>query len=64
MKILLITGSAHKKGTTAYLAEKFVQGAIEAGHEIYRFDAAFKMYIPVSPVTNATGRVSARSRTI
>ena len=46
MKILLITGSAHKKGTTAYLAEKFVQGAIEAGHEIYRFDAAFKNVHP------------------
>ena len=46
MKILVITGSAHKQGTTAYLAEKFVQGATEAGHEIYRFDAAFKNVHP------------------
>ena len=46
MKILVITGSAHKQGTTAYLADKFVQGATEAGHEIYRFDAAFKNVHP------------------
>ena len=46
MKILVITGSAHKKGTTACLTEKFMQGATEAGHEIYRFDAAFKNVHP------------------
>ncbi|MBP5363691.1 MAG: flavodoxin family protein [Ruminococcus sp.] len=42
MKVLVITGSAHKNGTSAYLAERFIQGAEEAGHEVYRFDAAFK----------------------
>jgi multimeric flavodoxin WrbA len=42
MKVLIITGSAHKNGTTAYLTERFIKGAEEAGHEIYRFDAAFK----------------------
>lgn len=42
MKILVITGSPHKNGTTALLAEKFILGAEEAGHSIYRFDAAFK----------------------
>lgn len=42
MKITVITGSAHKKGTSALLADKFIEGAIEAGHEVFRFDAAFK----------------------
>ena len=39
MKITVITGSAHKQGTTAYLADEFIRGAKEAGNEIYRFDA-------------------------
>ena len=42
----MITGSAHERGTTACLAEKFVEGATEAGHEVYRFDAAFKNVHP------------------
>ncbi len=42
MKITVITGSAHKKGTSALLADKFIEGATEAGHEVFRFDAAFK----------------------
>lgn len=42
MKVLIITGSAHKNGTTAYLAKQFIKGADEAGHEVCRFDAAFK----------------------
>ena len=42
MKVLIITGSAHKNGTTAYMTEQFIKGAEENGHEIYRFDAAFK----------------------
>lgn len=42
MKILVITGSPHKHGTSALLADKFIQGAEEAGHEVFRFDAAFK----------------------
>lgn len=42
MKVLIVTGSAHRNGTTAYLTERFIEGASEAGHEIYRFDAAFK----------------------
>lgn len=46
MKILVITGSAHKKGTTAKLAEKFILGAKEAGNEVCRFDAAFKNVHP------------------
>ena len=46
MKVVIITGSAHKNGTSAYLTDKFIEGAKEAGHEIYRFDAAFKQIHP------------------
>ena len=46
MKIVIITGSAHRHGTTAMLADKFEQGASDAGHEIFRFDAAFKSVHP------------------
>lgn len=42
MNILVITGSAHKKGTSSYLADSFIKGAEEAGHVVCRFDAAFK----------------------
>jgi multimeric flavodoxin WrbA len=40
MKITVITGSPHKKGTTNLLAERFIAGAEEAGNEVFRFDAA------------------------
>lgn len=46
MKILVITGSPHKTGTSAVLVEQFMKGAEEAGHEIYRFDSAFKEVHP------------------
>lgn len=46
MKILVITGSAHKNGTTALLTEQFIKGAEEAGHEVCRFDGAFKKIHP------------------
>ena len=42
MKIVMMTGSAHRHGTTAMLADRFQQGALDAGHEVYRFDAAFQ----------------------
>ncbi len=42
MKITIISGSAHKNGTSALLVDKFIEGATEAGHEVFRFDAAFK----------------------
>lgn len=41
MNIVMITGSPHKNGTSALLAEQFTQGARSAGHTIIRFDAAF-----------------------
>ena len=42
MKIVVVTGSPHKSGTTALLANKFIEGAQSAGHEVFRFDAAFE----------------------
>ena len=40
MKIVTITSSPHRKGTTDALASAFCRGAEEAGHEVFRFDAA------------------------
>ena len=40
MKITVITGSARKKGTSNYMADEFIRGAKENGHEIFRFDSA------------------------
>ena len=42
MKVLVITGSPHKTGTSSVLADRFISGAQQAGHEVIRFDAAFK----------------------
>ena len=42
IEILVITGSPHKKGTSALLTDEFIRGAKEAGHEVNRFDAAFE----------------------
>ena len=42
MKILVLTGSPRRKGNSNTLAAKFIEGAKEAGHEVFRFDAAEK----------------------
>ena len=42
MRVTVITGSPHWNGTSALLAEKFIAGAQEVGHDIFRFDAAFE----------------------
>ncbi len=41
MKIVVLTGSPRKNGNSSYLAEQFIKGAQEAGHEVFRFDVAF-----------------------
>ena len=46
MKILVITGSPRRKGNSAILADNFIKGAEEAGHTVFRFDAAFKKIHP------------------
>lgn len=40
MKITVITGSPRKNGTSNYMADEFIRGAKENGHDIYRFDSA------------------------
>lgn len=46
MRIVVLTGSPHKRGTSALLADEFVRGAIEAGNEVFRFDTAFENVHP------------------
>jgi len=46
MKIVVLTGSPHKDGTSAFMAENFMKGTVEAGHEVFRFDTAFKKIHP------------------
>lgn len=46
MKITVITGSPHKKGTSALLADELIRGAREAGNDVFRFDAAFEKLHP------------------
>ena len=36
MKITVITGSPRKNGTSKYMADEFIRGAEENGHEIYK----------------------------
>ncbi|MDD6211309.1 MAG: hypothetical protein PUB21_11975 [Bacteroidales bacterium] len=42
MKIVVSTGSPRKNENSAYLANQFIKGAHEAGHNILRFDCALK----------------------
>ena len=42
MKIVVLTGSPRKNGNSAYLAEQFIKGAEESGHEVFRFDSALQ----------------------
>ena len=42
MKILLISGSPHKAGTTSVLIKAFSKGTESAGHEVYHFNAGEK----------------------
>ena len=46
MNIVMISGSPHKQGTSALMADNFARGAEEAGHRIYRFDAAHECVHP------------------
>lgn len=38
-KIVVLTGSPHKPGTSEILADYFIKGAKEVGHDVSRFDA-------------------------
>ena len=46
MKIVVLSGSPHKKGTSALLVDEFIAGATEKGHEVTRIDCAFKKVGP------------------
>jgi len=46
MKVTVITSSPRKRGTTSVLAEEFIRGAKESGHDVFRFDAAFEKIAP------------------
>lgn len=40
MKIVMLTGSPHKSGTTSVLADSFCDGVLESGSSVERFDTA------------------------
>ncbi len=40
MKIVVLTGSARLQGNSSKLADAFIEGAKEAGHEVKRFNCA------------------------
>lgn len=40
MKIVVLTGSPRKNSNSNILADEFIRGASENGHDIFRFDAA------------------------
>lgn len=46
MKIVVLTGSPHKTGASSLLADNFIKGAKDSGHDIFRFDAAFEKVHP------------------
>ena len=46
MKILILTGSPRKNGNSNTLVDNFAKGAKEKGHEVVRFDSAFKNVHP------------------
>ena len=46
MYIVAMTGSSHRHGTSAPLADEFIRGATESGHTVFRFDAAFERVHP------------------
>lgn len=40
MNVLVLQGSPRKKGNTAILADEFIRGASEAGHQVEKIDVA------------------------
>ena len=47
MKVLVILGSTQRPGTSTTLAEAFIKGAQEAGHDVIVYDAAKN---PITPM--------------
>lgn len=44
MKIVVLTGSPRHNGNTNYLADRFIAGAQEKGHTVFRFDCAARKW--------------------
>lgn len=61
MKIVVLTGSPHKKGTSALLADAFIAGAEAAGHSVTRFDCAFLHIAAAVGATPAGSRAACAS---
>ncbi len=59
MKILLISGSPHKEGTTSILVKTFTKGAENSGHEVYHFNAGQKEVHPCIACERCHSAVSA-----
>lgn len=59
MKILLISGSPHKAGTTSVLIKAFSKGAESAEHEVYHFNAGEKEVHPCIACEKCHSAVSA-----
>lgn len=46
MNTVVVTGSPHQHGTSFLLADKFIEGPQSAGHNVFRFNAAFEEIHP------------------
>ena len=51
MKILVLKSSAHKNGSSNMLADEFIRGAREAGHEVSEWDIFKANVKPCSVLT-------------
>ncbi len=63
MKIVVITGSPHKNGTSALLAGQFNLGASSAGHEVFRFRRGVLRRSPHAWAAALAGRPAALAST-
>lgn len=61
MKIVMITGSPHRHGTSALLADAFIQGAQEAGIRCSALTRPSRSSIPAGPVSDVTTPTRAAS---
>ena len=59
MKIVVVTGSPHKSGTTALLADKFIEGAKVQVMKFSGLMRRLKIYIRVSAAIDAAWTVTA-----
>lgn len=53
LKIVVLCGSPHRNGTSALLADKFIEGAKASGMKCSGSTPLLKIFIPVAAVTPA-----------